>query len=87
MFIRWHVVGNAQAWNRQVVGAPGPVHVQGCKEQGKSRRWVQRGVWFSCRCCVHQDSVLSPPHFIIVLEPLSGEFRTGCLSMGAALRR
>ena len=31
----------SMGWNRQVVGAPGPVHVQGCKKQGKSRRWVQ----------------------------------------------
>ena len=28
------VVGNAQDWNRQVVGAPGPVHVQVCRKQG-----------------------------------------------------
>ena len=49
MFIRCHVVDNSQAWNRQVVGAPGPVHAQGFRKQGKSRRWVQRGVWCSSR--------------------------------------
>ena len=50
MFIRCHVVGNAQAWNRQVIGAPGLVNVQGCRKQGKSRRWVQQGDWYSSRC-------------------------------------
>ena len=34
---RFHLVGNAQAWNTRVVGAPGPVQVQGCKKPGKSR--------------------------------------------------
>ena len=33
---------------------------------------------FGVRVGVHQDSVLSPLLFIIVLEALSGEFRTGC---------
>ena len=28
---------------------------------------------------VHQESVLSPPLFIVVMEALSREFRTGCL--------
>ena len=50
MSIRCHVVDNAQALNRQVVGAPGPVHVQGCRKQGKSRRCVQRGDWCLSRC-------------------------------------
>ena len=31
------LVGNAHAWNRRVVSAPGPVHVQGCKKPGMSR--------------------------------------------------
>ena len=41
-----HLVGNAQRklgideW----LVVSGPVHVQGCEKQGKSRRWVQRGV-------------------------------------------
>ena len=39
MFIRCHAVGNAQAWNRQVVGAPGPVHVQGCRKHGYSEEF------------------------------------------------
>ena len=34
---RFYLVGNAHAWNRRVVSAPGPVHVQGCKKPGKSR--------------------------------------------------
>ena len=59
-----------------MAGASGPVHVQGCEKQGKSRRWVQPGVW--CWRDVHQGSVLSPVLFIIVLEALSREFRTGC---------
>ena len=33
---------------------------------------------FGVRVGVHQDSVHSPLLFIIVLEALSGEFRTGC---------
>ena len=74
MFIRYNVVGNAQARNRHVVDAPGPVHVQGCKKQGKSRQWVQRGVWCTSQC----SSVLFPLLFIIVLEALSREYRTGC---------
>ena len=40
-----HLEGNAQTRNWRVAGASGPVHVQGCEKQGKSRRWVQRGVW------------------------------------------
>ena len=32
------------------VGVSGPVHVQGCEKQGKSRRWVQPGVWCWSRC-------------------------------------
>ena len=59
-----------------MAGASGPVHVQGCEKQSKSRRWVQRGVCVGVG--VHQGSVLSPPLFIIVLEALSREFRTGC---------
>ena len=59
-----------------MVGASGPVHVQGCEKQGKSSRWVQRRVW--CWSRYHQGSVLSPLLFIIVLEALSREFRTGC---------
>ena len=34
---RFYLVGNAHVWNRRVVSAPGPVHVQGCKKSGKSR--------------------------------------------------
>ena len=45
-----HLVGNAQTRNWRVVGASGPVHVQGCEKQGKSRRWVQRGVWCWSGC-------------------------------------
>ena len=33
---------------------------------------------FGVRVGVHQDSVLKPLLFIIVLEALSREFRTGC---------
>ena len=33
---------------------------------------------FDLRVGVHQDSVLSPLLFVIVLEALSMEFRTGC---------
>ena len=33
---------------------------------------------FSVGVCVHQSSVVSPLLFIIVLEALSREFRTGC---------
>ena len=36
-----HLVGNAQTRNWRVAGASGPVHVQGCEKQGKSRRWVR----------------------------------------------
>ena len=59
-----------------MAGASGAVHVQGCEKQGKSRRWVQRGVWCWSGCS--SGSVLSPLLFIIVLEALSREFRTGC---------
>ena len=45
-----HLVGNAQTRNWRVVGVSGPVHVQGCEKQGKSRRWVQRGVWCWSGC-------------------------------------
>ena len=67
---------HAQTRNWRVAGASGPVHVQGCEKQGKSRWWVQRGVGVGVG--VHQGSVLSPLLFIIVLEALSREFRTGC---------
>ena len=42
-----HLVGNAQAWNRRMAGALGPVHVHRREKQSKSRQWIQRGVW----CC------------------------------------
>ena len=58
-----------------MAGASGPVHVQGCEKQGKSRRLVQRGVGVGVG--VHQGSVLSPLLFI-VLEALSKELRTCC---------
>ena len=45
-----HLVGNAQTRNWRVVGASGPVHVPGCEKQGKSRRWVQQGVWCWSGC-------------------------------------
>ena len=35
--LRFHLVCNAHAWNRRVVSAPGPVHVQGRKKRDKSR--------------------------------------------------
>ena len=52
MFIRCHAVGNTQAWNRQVVGATGPVHVL-----VGSRVSVDDGysVEFGVRVGVHQD--------------------------------
>ena len=84
MFLRCDVVGNAQAWNRQVVGAPGPVHVQQCRKQGKSRRWVQRGVKCSSQC----PSGLYP--YPASLHHCVRGFIQGVpyrLSMGAALRR
>ena len=59
-----------------VAGASGPVHVQRCEKQGRSRRWVQEE--FGVGVGVHLGSVLSPLLFIIVLEALSREFRTGC---------
>ena len=33
----FYLVGNALAWNRRMVSAPAPVHVQKCKKAGKSR--------------------------------------------------
>ena len=33
---------------------------------------------FNIKVCVHQDDVLSPLLFIIVIEALSREFRVGC---------
>ena len=52
MFIRWHVVDNRQAWNRQVVGATGPVHVLvGSRERVDDGYSVEFGV----RVGVHQD--------------------------------
>ena len=51
--------------------------VQGCEKQGKSRRLVHRGVWCWSGCSSGLCS--NPPLlFIIVLEALSREFRTGC---------
>ena len=44
--------------------------------RSKSRRWVSEE--FGVGVGVHQGSVLSPLLFIIVLESLSREFRTGC---------
>ena len=64
MFIRCRVVGNAHAWNRQVGDAPGPVHVQGCRKQGRVDDGYSEE--FGVRDGVHQDSVLSPLLFIIV---------------------
>ena len=59
-----------------MAGASGSVNVQGCEKHGKSRRWVQRGVWCWRGCS--SGLCLSPLLFIIVLEALSREFRTGC---------
>ena len=42
---RFYLVGNAHAWNRRVVSAPGLVHVQGCMKPGKSRRWILPVIW------------------------------------------
>ena len=78
MFIRCHVVDNAQAWNRQVVGAPGPVHVQGCRKHVRVDDGYSEEIGVRSRVGVSQDSVLSTLLFIIVLEALSKEFRTGC---------
>ena len=30
-------IKNSSGWNRGLVSAPGPVHVQGCRKPGKSR--------------------------------------------------
>ena len=67
---RFHLVGDAHAWNRRVVSAPGPVHVQGCKKPGKSRWWILPVI----RCLSWFSSFSF--HFIIVLEALSRQFRT-----------
>ena len=49
-----------------MVGASGSVHVQGCEKQGKSRRWVQRGVrcWSGCLHCKKYDSLRKNSKFI-----------------------
>ena len=57
-----------------MVGASGSVHVQGFR----SRVRVGDGYSEEFGVGVHQGSVLSPLLFIIVLEALSREFRTGC---------
>ena len=59
-----------------MAGASGSVNVQGCEKQGKSRDGYSEE--FGVGVGVHQGSVLSPLLFIIVLEALSREFRTGC---------
>ena len=68
MFIRCLVVGNAQAWNRQVVYL-----VQSMYKDVGSRVRVDGGYSeeFGVRVGVHHESVLSPLLFIIVLEALS----------------
>ena len=33
-----------------MAGAFGPIHVQGCEKQGKSRRRVKQGVWCRSGC-------------------------------------
>ena len=45
-----YLVGNAQARNRRVAGALGPVNVHRREKQSKSRQWIQRGVWCCGRC-------------------------------------
>ena len=50
IFIVRHLVGNAENLSRRVAGVLGPVHVQGREKQGKSRRWIQQGVWYWSRC-------------------------------------
>ena len=58
-----------------MASALGPVHVQGCEKQGKSRRRVQRGIWCWSWC----TSGLCPqPASLHHHEALSREFRTGC---------
>ena len=84
MFIRYHVVGNAQAWNRQVVGSPGPVHAQGCTKQGKSRQWEQRGVWCSNQCSSGLSPYPASLHHCVRGSIQGVPYR---LSMGAALHR
>ena len=71
-----HLVGNAQTRNWRVAGASGPVHVQGCEKQVRVGDGYSEE--FGVGVGVHQGSVLSPLLFIIVLEALSREFRTGC---------
>ena len=62
-----------------MVGASGSVLVQGSSDVRSSVR-VGDGYSkeFGVGVAVHQGSVLSPLLFIIVLEALSREFRTGC---------
>ena len=44
------LVGNVQAWNRQVAGGLGPVYVHGHEKQSKNWRWIQQGVCCWSRC-------------------------------------
>ena len=76
MFIRCHVVSNAQASNRQVVGDL----VQSMYKDAGSRVRVGDGYSeeLGVQVSVHQESVLIPLLFIIVLEALSMVSYTGC---------
>ena len=64
---------NAQTRNCQVASVTCSVHVLGCEKPGKSKRSNGNNE----ESGVHQGSVLSPLLFIIVLEALSREFRSG----------
>ena len=53
-----------------------PRHVHQCKES-RACQWAVASEKFGVGVGVHQGSVLSPLLFILVLEALSHEFRTG----------
>ena len=73
-----NLVGNVQAWNRQVAGVPGLVYVHGREKQSKNWRWIQQPREFGVGVGVHHGSALCPLLFIIVLEGLSREFCKCC---------
>ena len=58
---RFYLVTNAHAWNKRVDSEPGPVYVQGCKKQGKSRWWILPVIWclswFSSGLCPYPISL------------------------------
>ena len=69
-------MGNAQAWNRRVAGALGPVNVHRREKPSKSRQWIQRGVWCCSRCSPRLCP--QPASLHLCVRALSREFRTGC---------